>query len=71
MFAFHFLKNGRKLLTVRGYTGAMLMDLSKSFDTENHELLIAKLYACRFSKDAMKLIFSYISDRWQKSKSNK
>ena len=39
------------------------MDLSKAFDTINHELLIAKLYACGFSKDALKLIFSYMSDR--------
>ena len=39
------------------------MDLSKAFDTNNLELLIAKLYAYRFSTDALKLIHSYISDR--------
>ena len=39
------------------------MDLSKAFDTINHELLIAKLNAYGFSKDALKLIFSYMSDR--------
>ena len=47
------------------------MDLSKAFDTINHELLIAKLYAYGFSKDALKLIFSYMSDRWQRCKINK
>ena len=39
------------------------MDLSKAFDTINHELLITKLYAYGFSKDALKLGFSYVSDR--------
>ena len=47
------------------------MDLSKAFDTINHELLIAKLHAYGFSKDALKLIFSYISERWQRTKINK
>ena len=47
------------------------MDLSKAFDTINHELLIAKLYACGFSKDALKLINSYMSDRWQRTKIDK
>ena len=42
------------------------MDLSKAFDTINHELLIATLNAYGFSKDALKLIFSYMSDRWQR-----
>ena len=45
------------------------MDLSKAFDTISHELLIAKLHAYGFSKDALKLIFSYIS--WQRAKINK
>ena len=46
------------------------MDLLKAFDTINHELLIAKLYAYGFSKDALKLIFSYMPDRWQRCKIN-
>ena len=47
------------------------MDLSKAFETINHELLIAKLYAYGFSKDALKLINSYMSDRWQRTKIDK
>ena len=47
------------------------MDLSKAFDTINHELLITKLYAYGFSKDALKLGFSYVSDRWERCKINK
>ena len=61
----------KKPLDDNGYTGAILMDLSKAFDTINHELLIAKLYAYGFSKDAVKLIHSYLSDRWQRTKINK
>ena len=44
------------------------MDLSKVFDTINHKLLIAKLYAYGFSKDTLKQINSYMSDRWQRSR---
>ena len=40
------------------------MDLPKAFDTINHEVLIAKLCAYGFSKDALKLIHSYISNHW-------
>ena len=49
-------------------TGAILIELSKAFDTINQELLISKSYAYRFSKDALKLIYSYISHHWQKIK---
>ena len=65
------IEKWKKTLDVNGYTGAILMDLSKAFDTINHELLIAKLYAYGFSKDALKLIHSYLSDRWQRTKVNK
>ena len=44
-----------------GYTGAVLMYLTKTLDTINHELLIAKLYSYGLFKDALKLIFSYMS----------
>ena len=38
----------------RGYSRAILMDLSKAFDTLNHELLIAKLHAYGFEIIALK-----------------
>ena len=46
------------------------MDLSKAFDTINHQLLIAKLHAYGFSTDALELILSYLSNRWQRVKIN-
>ena len=53
-----------------GYAGAILMDLSKAFDTINHELLIAKLEAYGFGNHALETIHSYLSDRWQRTKVN-
>ena len=53
-----------------GHAGAVLMDLSKAFDTINHELLIAKLGAYGFSKSALKILYDYLSDRWQRTKIN-
>ena len=64
------IEKWRKALDNKGYAGVVLMDLSKAFDTINHELLIAKLHAYGFDKNALKLIFSYISDRWQRTKIN-
>ena len=49
---------------------ALLMDLSKAFDTINHELLIAKLHAYGFSTDALEVLLSYLQDRWQRAKIN-
>ena len=65
------IEKWKKELDNKGYAGAILMDLSKAFDTINHELLIAKLYAYGFSKDALELINSYMSDRWQRTKIDK
>ena len=42
------------------------MDLSKAFDCINHELLIAKLAAYRFSKPALLFIYSYLENRSQR-----
>ena len=41
------------------------MDLSKAFDTNNHEHLIAKLHAYGFTKKSLRVIFNYLSDHWQ------
>jgi len=64
------LENWKAILDKKGYSGVVLMDLSKAFDTINHELLIAKLYYYGFSKSSLKLINNYLSDRWQHVKIN-
>ena len=58
----------KKTLDSKGYRCAMLMALSKAFGSINHELLIVKLYSCGFSKDALKMIHSYMSNLWQRTK---
>ena len=48
----------KKILGDIGYAGAVLMDLSKAFNTINHKLLIAKLHAYVFSKETLELLLS-------------
>ena len=66
------IEKWKKILDQGGYAGGILMDLSKAFDTINHELLVAKLNAYGFEESALKIIMDYLSDRWQRTRvSNK
>ena len=55
------LEKWKMSLDNEGYGGGVLMD---------HKLLIAKLFAYGFDKNAPSLIKSYLSDRWQRVKIN-
>ena len=50
--------------------GALLIDLWKAFDCLNHELLVAKLNAYRFTLPALKLVHDYLSHRMQRTRVN-
>ena len=52
------------------YSAAALMDLSRTFDTINHDLLIAKLHAYGVKGYSLKLIMNYLRNRYQHTKVN-
>ena len=64
------LEKWRISLDNHGYGGAILMDLSKVFDTLNHQLLIAKLHAYGFTHGTLTLLYSYLCNRCQRTKVN-
>ena len=53
-----------------GKIEAIFMDLSKGFDCIRHDLLIAKLHAYGFSREALFLVHSYLENRQQRVKIN-
>ena len=59
------LKNFKKASDKGNSVSAIFMDLSKAFDTLNHDLLIAKLEACGFSVKFFSYIHSYLNKRFQ------
>ena len=61
----------KKVLDRGGYICAIFMDLSKAFDTVNHNLLIVKLRAYGLEKDALKYMKNYLTNRKQRVRSNK
>ena len=61
------IENWKKQLDNGEKVGAIFMDLSKAFDTINHSLLLAKLKAYGFSNQALRLLQSYLCNRFQRS----
>ena len=64
------IENWKKSPDEKRFVGAVLMDLSKAFDSILHDLLIAKMYAYRFSINAVTFFYSYLKGRKQNVKIN-
>ena len=64
------IERWKNTLDQNGYGGAILMDLSKVFDTINHDLLIDKLSSYVFDIASLKLISSCLTNRFQRTKVN-
>ena len=64
------LDSWKKAMDSGNLAGALLTDLSKAFDCLNHKLLIAKLEAYGFDQSSLNYIFSYLSNRKQRTKVN-
>ena len=54
------IESWKKSLDQKKFVGAVLMDLSKAFDSIPHDLLIAKMHAYGFSKNSLVLFYSYL-----------
>ena len=48
------------------YVGALLIDLSKAFDTVSHQLLLVELLNIGCSSDTTVWFYNYLSDRLQR-----
>ena len=60
----------KKALDGKSKAGAILTDLSKAFDCLNHDLLIVKLEAYGFDKNALLFVRDYLKERKQRTKVN-
>ena len=66
MALLYLIEKWRFMLYKKGYIDAIASNVSKVFGPINH-----KLNAHRFSKEALKLIFSYLKNKKQRVKINK
>ena len=64
------IERWKNTLDQNGYGGATTMDISKTFDAINYDLLIAKLGACGFDTAYLKLIRSSLTNRFPRTKVN-
>ena len=60
----------KKALDQRKSVSAIFMDLSKAFDTLNHDLLLANVKACGYSENSIGYIQSYLDNRLQRTNVN-
>ena len=62
------IENWKNALDNKKVIAALSMDLSKAFDCLQHDLILAKLHAYGFEIQALKLIYSYLSNIFQSVK---
>ena len=60
----------KESLDQRKFVSATFTDLSKAFDTLNHDLLLANLKACGYSENSIGYIQSYLDNRLQRTNVN-
>ena len=64
------IEKSKKSLDQGGEYATLLTGLSKTFDCLPQDLLIAKLHAYRFDKASLRLMHSYLTNRYQRVKIN-
>ena len=62
------VQNWKQALDENFVVATVLMDLSKAFNCIPYDLLIAKLYGCRFSEKSAAFLYSYLKRRKQNVK---
>ena len=62
------IEKWKTILNKKLKVGALLMDLSKGFDTLHHSLLLAKLSAYGFDNNSLSFVRSYLTNRIQRCK---
>ena len=62
------IETWRSKLNRENKIGALIMDLSKGFDTINHNLFLSKLKASGFNENTVLFIRSYLTNRYQRTK---
>ena len=65
---FRAIESWKRCLDTKGIVGTILMELSKAYDCIPHDLLIAKLEAYGLDTCALKLVYSYLTNRKQRVK---
>ena len=65
-----YLEKWKKSLDKEENMSAIFMDLSKAFDTINHDLLLAKLRTYGLSKEALSFMCSYLKNKRQRVQTN-
>ena len=62
------IETWRSKLNCGNKVAVLIMDLSKAFDIINHDLFLSKLKAYGFNKNSASFIRSYLTNRYQQTK---